>query len=156
MKMPLLALAGVLGLIATAPTTAAQADAETMIVVKTEDLKWKDYPGLPGVTFTVVSGDPSKEGLYTIRAKFAPGVMSTPHWHPEARYVTVLKGTWWAGAGEKFDPNNTVPVPTGGFAMHHPRKIHFDGAKDEEVIVQISGIGPSGTVPAESADKNKQ
>jgi quercetin dioxygenase-like cupin family protein len=64
--------------------------------------RWKDYPGLPGVRFAVVFGDPSKEGPYTIRVRFAPGVMSTPHYHPEARYVTVLKGTWWAGTGDKF------------------------------------------------------
>ena len=33
----------------------------------------------------------------------------------------------------------------GNFAVHHPGKLHYDGAKDEEVIVQISGVGPSGT-----------
>ena len=45
-----------------------------------------------------------------IRAKFTPRTMSQPHWHPEARYVTVIKGTWWTGAGAKFDPERTVPV----------------------------------------------
>ena len=44
---------------------------ETISVVDIDKLQWKDYPGLPGVTFTVVNGDPSKPGLYTIRAKFA-------------------------------------------------------------------------------------
>ena len=36
-------------------------------------------------------------------------------------------------------------MPAGSFVVHHPHKIHFDGAKDEEATVQISGIGPSGT-----------
>jgi hypothetical protein len=126
---------------------ARAADDDTLKVVDTEHLEWKDYPGLPGVRFVVIQGNPKEAGLYTIRVKFAPHTMSRPHWHPEARYVTVIKGTWWAGEGEKFDPNATTPVPAGGYALHAPKKVHYDGAKDEEVIVQISGIGPSGTHP---------
>jgi quercetin dioxygenase-like cupin family protein len=80
-----------------------------------------------------------------IRAKFAPHTMSQPHWHPEARYVTVLKGAWWAGTGENFDPDSTTPVPTVGFVIRTAGEVHYDGAKDEEAIVQISGMGPSGT-----------
>ena len=138
------------------PSTMAAPDiAGTMVVVKAEDLVWKDYPGLPGVRFAVVFGDPSKEGPYTIRVTFAPGVMSLPHYHPEARYVTVLKGTWWAGVGDTFDRNATVPVPAGTSAMHFPRKVHYDGAKDEEVMVQISGWGPSGTIPVEKGQAPK-
>lgn len=142
----LLATAALLTLVLSSEVNAATRD-ETISVVDMDKLQWKDYPGLPGVTFTVVDGDPSKPGIYTIRAKFAPRTMSQPHWHPEARYVTVIKGTWWTGAGAKFDPENTVPVKAGGFSVHTAKEIHYDGAKDEEVIVQISGIGPSGTIP---------
>jgi hypothetical protein len=129
---------------------------EAITVVDVDKLQWKDYPGLPGVTFTVVAGDPSKPGIYTIRAKFAPHTMSQPHWHPEARYVTVIKGTWWTGFGPKFDPETTVPVKTGGFAIHTPKEIHYDGAKSEEVIVQISGMGPSGTTPVNPDGTDKK
>lgn len=122
---------------------------ETITVVSADNLEWQDYPGLPGVKFVVIAGNPNEAGFYTIRAKFAPGTMSRPHWHPETRYVTVLKGTWWAGEGDKLDPDATVPLPVGSFAMHTARAVHFDGAKDEEVIVQISGIGPSGTTVVE-------
>lgn len=115
-------------------------------IVDADKLAWQDYPGLPGVKFVVLAGNPREAGLYVIRAKFAPHTMSKPHWHPEARYVTVVKGTWWAGTGDKFDPERTTPVPTGGFAIHAPHEVHYDGAKDEEAIVQIVGIGPSGTV----------
>ena len=126
------------------PTAAGQ-DEETISILQIDNLEWKDYPGLPGVKFVVLAGNPSKPGLYVIRAKFAPHTMSRPHWHPEARYVTVLKGTWWAGTGETFDPGTTTPIPAGGFAIHAPGKVHYDGAKDEEAIVQITGMGPSGT-----------
>ncbi len=123
----------------------ANAASDTISIMQVDELQWQDYPGLPGVTFVVIAGNPREAGPYTIRAKFAPGVMSRPHWHPEARYVTVLKGIWWAGEGEVLDPDKTIPVKAGGFAIHTPGKVHYDGAKDEEAIVQISGIGPSGT-----------
>ncbi len=131
----------------------AATEAETITITQTDKLEWRDYPGLPGVKFVVIAGNPREAGIYVIRAKFAPHTMSKPHWHPEARYVTVLKGTWWAGTGEKFDPDSTTPVPTGGFAVHTPGKVHYDGAKDEEVIVQIMGMGPSGTNVVNPADK---
>ncbi len=123
----------------------ANAASDTITIQQFDDMQWQDYPGLPGVKFVVVAGNPRAAGPYTIRAKFSPGTMSRPHWHPEERYVTVLKGTWWAGEGDVLDPEKTTPVKTGGFAIHAPGKVHYDGAKDEEVIVQISGIGPSGT-----------
>jgi hypothetical protein len=147
---------GVGTLIASPILLAAAPDPETISIVQGDKLEWKEYPGLPGVKVAVIAGDPSKPGLYVIRARFAPGTMSEPHWHPEARYVTVLKGTWWAGTGDKLDRNATTPVPAGGFAVHTAGKVHYDGAKDEEVIVQITGIGPSGTnvvKPGEGAKK---
>jgi Cupin len=127
------------------PPETAATGAPAVAITLADALNWQDYPGLPGVKFTVIAGNPKEPGLYIIRAKFAPGTMSRPHWHPETRYVTVLKGTWWAGEGATFDPNATVAVPAGGFAVHTAGAIHFDGAKDEETIVQISGMGPSGT-----------
>ena len=116
-----------------------------MAVQRAEDIVWQDAAGFAGLQVAVVSGNPSKPGPYTVRVKFSPGAMSRPHWHPETRYITVLKGTWWVGAGERFDPDSTVPVPAGSFVTHFSHEVHYDGARDEEVIVQISGIGPSAT-----------
>ena len=135
---------------------AADPDAQTISIMQTDQMEWQDYPGLPGVKFIVLAGNPSQAGLYVIRAKFAPHTMSRPHWHPAARYVTVLKGMWWAGTGENFDPNSTTPIAAGGFAIHTPGKVHYDGAKDEEAIVQISGMGPSGTNVVNPGDDKKK
>jgi len=129
--------------------------ADTLSITKSDDIQWREYSGLPGVKMAVISGNPQEPRMYTIRVLFPPGVMSRPHWHPETRYVTVLKGTWWAGTGEKFDPNNTIPVPAGSFVEHPSHMVHYDGAKDEEVIVQISGIGPSATIFVNPADDPK-
>ena len=55
-----------------------------------------------------------------------------PHFHPETRYIV------------------------GSFVVHHPNQVHWDGAKDEEVIVQIMGIGPSATIRVDESGKPKQ
>lgn len=68
--------------------------------------------------------------------------------HPPAaaiRHVLVLKGTWYTGTGENFDMDKTVPLKPGSYMKHPAKAVHFDGAKDEEVIVQITGIGPGTT-----------
>ena len=97
----------------------------------------------------IVFGDPAKPGLYAIRRKFTPGEMSRPHVHDKDRLVTVIKGTWYTGEGDVFEPAKTTPVKTGGFMLHPAGFHHYDGAKDEEVIVQIIGMGPVQTTSTE-------
>jgi len=123
----------------------ADSDPEGFVRVQPEDVQWKDLPGYDGVKFAVISGDPSKPGVYVVRVKFPPGIMSRPHFHPDDRYATVLQGTWWTGTGDTFDPGKTVPVKAGGFMKHPAGGHHYDGAKDEEVILQLIGYGPGGT-----------
>jgi quercetin dioxygenase-like cupin family protein len=75
--------------------------------------------------------------------------MSRPHFHPNDRFFVVLSGTWWMGTGEKFDPDSTVPAPAGSYVIHYAGKVHYDGAKDEETIIQVWGMGPATSTPAE-------
>ena len=128
------------------PLRLAGADKEEgFIRVTPGEVVWTERPGYEGVQFATLAGDPSKPGIYVIRAKFSPGRMTRPHWHPEDRHVIVVSGTWYTGEGDTFDPDKTVPLKPGSFMMHPAKAHHFDGAKDEEVIVQIIGIGPSTT-----------
>jgi hypothetical protein len=73
-------------------------------------------------------------------------MMSTNHYHKEDRHVTVIQGTWHSGTGSDFAPEKTIPMKPGSYMKHPAGAHHFDGAKDEDVIVQIIGIGPSETV----------
>ena len=70
--------------------------------------------------------------------------MSRPHFHPNDRLIVVLSGTWWVGTGDVFDPNSTVPMRAGTYVTHYAKKIHYDGAKDEDTIIQIHGHRPGG------------
>ena len=110
-------------------------------------IKWEDEAN--GAKTAVLLGDPSKEGLYIILVKWLPGRMSHPHFHPHDRFVTVISGTWWVGTGNKFDPNSTAPMPAGSFVTHYGKQVHYDGAKDQEVTLEIVGEGPQTATPAE-------
>jgi hypothetical protein len=41
-------------------------------------------------------------------------------------------------------------MPPGSFVTHFGKQIHYDGAKDEEVILEIVGEGPQTSTPAEA------
>jgi len=123
----------------------ADTDAKGFERVTPEQVVWKDVPNGLGVKMAVISGDPSKPGIYVVRVNFPPGIMSSPHFHGEDRYAVVIKGTWYTGTDSDWDPAKTVGMPTGSFMKHPAKAIHFDGAKDEEVIVQLVGMGPSST-----------
>ena len=123
----------------------AETDAAGFERVLPEQVQWKDVPNGHGVQAAVVSGDPGKPGIYVVRVKFPPGIMSVPHIHREDRYAVVLKGTWYTGTDADWDPLKTVGLPAGSFMKHPAGAVHFDGAKDEEVILQIVGNGPSAT-----------
>src|SRR5437867_4828452 len=96
----------------------------------------------------VLFGDPSKPGPYVVRIKWFPGNMSRPHFHPNDRFFVVVSGTWWMGTGETFDPERTVPAPAGSYVIHYGGKVHYDGAKTEETIIQVWGMGPATSTPA--------
>jgi quercetin dioxygenase-like cupin family protein len=130
---------------------------DVMNIVRETDIKWVANPLVPGLASAVVQGNPSDSGNpYVIRVRFAPNTMSPPHFHPEARYIVVLKGTWWVGSGPKWDKEATTPVPAGSFVIHHANNIHYDGAKDEEVLLQIIGVGPSATIPVDESGQPKK
>lgn len=111
--------------------------------VTPDEVVWEGEAG--SIQRTVLAGDPTQPGLYVVRVKFPRGVMTRNHYHREDRHVVVIQGTWYAGTGDEFAPEKTVPMQPGSYMKHPAGAHHFDGAKDEEVIVQISGIGPSDT-----------
>ena len=143
------ALAG--GAVVALAQTVPMASGMDFTRITPDSVKWVDYAG-DGAQFGIkeafIYGDPTKPGLYVIRLKFPPGVMSSPHSHPETRIGTVISGTWWTGSGDKFDPATATPIPTGGLMVHPAGKVHYDGARDTEVVVQMMGVGPSGKTVA--------
>ena len=125
---------------------AADVDPKIAAITPPDQIKWRTTKS---ADTAVLAGDPSKPGLYVILVKWHPHNMSRPHFHPNDRYITVLSGTWWVGTGPKYDPESTVPVHAGSFVTHFGKQIHYDGAKDEEVVLEIVGEGPETPTQAE-------
>jgi quercetin dioxygenase-like cupin family protein len=150
------ALGAIVVILIAAPVIADQTfrpDARGFLQVAPDDVHFTDNTAMQAI---VILGDPSKPGLYVLRNRFPPGVMSRPHFHNQDRYVTVIKGTWWTATGpsaDVFDPGKTTPLRTGSFMFHPAGGHHYDGAKDEEVIVQIVGMGPVTTTQLGAAHK---
>lgn len=105
-----------------------------------------------GPSQAVIYGDPSKPGVYVVRNRFPPGSHSNPHFHSQDRHATVIKGVWWTGVGEKLDFKSAVPLKEGSYMLHPANGVHWDGAGEEEVVVQIVGIGPVTTTQVGAGD----
>ena len=150
----LMAATGVfIGDVAAQVSTAA--DGKAFVRMTPDTIKWVPYPGDGaelGIKQAYIYGDSSKPGLYIIRITFPPGVMSRPHSHPEARIGTVIKGTWYTGTGDKFEPASATAIPTGGVMVHPAGQVHYDGARGEETVVQLMGVGPTGKTMANAKD----
>ena len=61
-------------------------------------MKWSAAPPvLPqGAQMSVISGDPSKDGLYVVRLKMPANYKIPAHNHPTTEYVTVISGDFHA------------------------------------------------------------
>ena len=109
-----------------------------------DKFQWRATEGNTlGVQTAIIEGDPSKPGFYLTINKFPPGVMSRPHYHPEERNVTVIRGTWYTGEGREWASDREVPLKPGEYMRHPAGGPHYDGARDEETWVAISGYGPT-------------
>jgi len=129
-----------------AQNAAAQLDPKAIKIALPADIKWVRNGGAETATLI---GDPAKPGLYVVLQKWLPHNNSRPHFHANDRFITVLSGTWWVNTGAKYDPDGFKPVPADSFVTHYANQIHYDGAKDAECILQIVGIGPATSMPAE-------
>ena len=97
-------------------------------------------------------GATAEPGMYVMRITFAAGSGTKPHFHDQARYITVIEGTWWVALGPEasaYDPDKMRPLKPGSFIYEPPNGVHYDEARDEDVTVQITGMGPVKTTRLE-------
>ena len=122
------------------------------IAIKLPDtIKWRDPTGAAPINQAILHGDPTKLGLYVVMNRFKPNTFSRPHFHPNDRFITVVKGTWYFSTENKWDKDETVAVKEGGFVTHFAKEVHYDGAKDEEAWLIIVGEGPATLTRVEEA-----
>jgi quercetin dioxygenase-like cupin family protein len=115
----------------------------TSVLKLPQDIEFKGPADKPQTA--ILYGDPTKPGVFVTRIKFPAGFKDMPHWHPdELRTIAVLSGTLYFANGDKWDESNFKAYPAGTFYSEPPRSHHYSWAKDGEVILQLTGIGPSG------------
>lgn len=117
---------------------------EGAVRITTEELKWR--PGrVPGHEIAPLVGDSTKPGPYVERVKFPANSTSQPHSHPDDRTYTVISGVWYVGYGDKFDPAKLKALPPGSYHTEPANVNHYSVIKEEGVVVQITGSGPTAT-----------
>jgi quercetin dioxygenase-like cupin family protein len=77
--------------------------------------------------------------------RIPPHTKIAAHRHPDDRVATVISGTWYFGYGDRFDSGALKALPAGSYYTESPHRWHFAETRDEPVVVQITGFGPSGT-----------
>jgi len=112
-------------------------------LMKPDELTWKDGPStLPvGTQIAVLNGDPSKEGMFTIRLKIPANFEIPAHWHSQDENLVVISGEFMVGMGEKVDRVNTNKMPVGSY-IYLPAKMHHFAVTKQETIIQLTGQGP--------------
>jgi hypothetical protein len=134
--------------VSAATSGAAQAPAaappkEGMGLFTPDAIQWKEGPATlaKGAKMTVLEGDPTADGMFTMRLFFPDGFQVMPHWHSQIEHVTVISGTLNFGMGEKFNRAATRPMKAGSFGFWPIGMRHFAWTTGDTVL-QLHGRGP--------------
>lgn len=125
------------------PLTALLAAAPVQSQAKPAQLKWMDGPpSLPkGVQMAVVSGDPGKKGMFTIRLKMPADYAVPPHSHPTNEVVKVVSGELHYGMSGKMDMAKAKTLKTGASVNMKAKMNHWVHAA-APATVQVHAMGP--------------
>ena len=132
-------------------TSGAVAD-EMKMPVNASQLQLAAAPALPeGAQIAVLSGDPSKDGLYVVRVMMPAGYKVPAHNHPTTEMLTVISGDFHIGIGDKLDEEKGTQLAAGGYAEAPAKMNHFAWATTP-TVVQIHSQGPFAITYVNPAD----
>ena len=130
-------------LLVMATPAKAQLDPSILSSLNYDQMQWLEDKVNPGSWYSILSGDPSTSGRFVILNKVLKGNFNRPHSHPRERQIYVVSGTWWVGTGRNRNPANSVARRPGTYVKHLANQVHWDGAKNEDVLLMIAGEGPA-------------
>jgi quercetin dioxygenase-like cupin family protein len=143
--MGLTLLAGALGTVALVAQSGEQRLTPNEVHWPSAGAAGVGTSGVTGIQTVILKGDPTKAGLYTLLLRIGPNTKIAAHAHPDDRVATVVSGTWYFGYGKEFNEAALKALPSGSFYTEPPNSNHFAVTRQEGVVIQISGTGPSGT-----------
>jgi quercetin dioxygenase-like cupin family protein len=120
---------------------------------KKPELTWAPAPPVfpKGATMAVVSGDPTKEGMFTIQLAIPDGYRIAPHFHPTDESVEIVKGTFLLGMGDTFDESKTKEMKAGEKTSIAANMHHYARAKGA-TVVSVTAMGPFALTYVNPAD----
>lgn len=101
--------------------------------------------GVAGIQTTVLFGNPTATGPYTIALRVPPHTTIAAHTHRDSRTAVVVSGTWWFGYGATNTQDKLKALPAGSFYTEPAGQAHFARTGDDAAVVYITGVGPTDT-----------
>jgi len=111
--------------------------------------------GVAGIRTTVLSGDPTAAGLYTIEIRVPAHTRIAAHRHRDDRSAVVVSGTWWFGYGLHADDALLEALAPGSFYTEPADVPHFAQTRDEPAVVYVTGVGPTDTRYVDAATERR-
>lgn len=109
-------------------------------------VQWSPAPAAlpPGARVAVIDGDPSKEGIFTMRLWMPNDYRLLPHTHPAYEHLTVISGVLHLGMGNTFTMSGAEELRQGAFLVVAPNMAHFVHAAGEDRAVESQVRQPGG------------
>ena len=95
----------------------------------------------------LLEGDADKELPFRLLVHWRAGHMSTPHTQPKDRVILGIKGVCWFGTGDKPNPDAMIALHSGQVLSYFAKGLHYDGARDGDCVMEVSGMGPIQGLP---------
>lgn len=109
------------------------------------ELQWKPMRAPAGAEAANLIGGRMQPGIYIERVHYPAHFINHAHSHPDDRTYTVISGTLYVGFGDSLNQARLKALPPGSFWTEPAGVNHFLLTKEEPVVFQITGKGPSGT-----------
>jgi quercetin dioxygenase-like cupin family protein len=111
--------------------------------------------GFPdSVKMSIISGDPSKPGLFSVLLKLPASAVIAPHWASVDVNIVALRGTFGFAEGDTFDAAKLQTLNPGA-VLHVPAQTHhFAQAKDSTIIL-FYGVGPLSITSSTAAERTR-
>lgn len=140
----------VLGMVATSLAAAAPADGQLRLDPKdiaslSKGGAGAGTSGVAGIETTILFGDPTAPGPYTIALRVPAHTIIAAHTHRDNRSAVVVSGTWWFGYGPTNTQDKLKALAPGSFYTEPGGQAHFARTGDEPAVVYITGVGPTDT-----------
>jgi quercetin dioxygenase-like cupin family protein len=133
--------------------SSAWAEEAALITATPAKLEWVAAPSVgPGAMIAVIEGDLKAAEPFTYRLKLPANSNIGVHTHPLIERVTVISGSFYFATGDKFDPAQAKTYQPGDTLIIPAGIPMYAYTKDQEAILQLHGMGPTGISYLDPAD----